>query len=214
MEIKDKAGKGQGGEEDKGLQGLEGKGQEGDDSKGQEGDASNNQAGNDDNGFEGKIHADDDGHGHEYEYSNGRGGEDPAGDGQGSKEKVAAAPAAKWSGKIDNKSNVKRDKDGHPMVVGDTVMCYARKQKDKYDNRVAKVECLNTDRAVVTILEGLAQGEKRKVEYRWLELWPSSKKKLFAGGVSSCKPLEIPLRQAMSGQWRRAPRRLTPCATV
>ena len=34
MEIKDKAGKGQEGEEDKGLEGLEGKGQEGDDSKG------------------------------------------------------------------------------------------------------------------------------------------------------------------------------------
>ena len=38
MDIEDKAGKGQGGEEDKGLEGLEGKGQEGDDSKGQEGD--------------------------------------------------------------------------------------------------------------------------------------------------------------------------------
>jgi hypothetical protein len=107
---------------------------------------------------------------------------------------------------------VKRDKDGHPMVVGDTVMCYATKQKDKYDKRMAKVERLNTNQAVVTILEGPAQGEKRKVEYRWLELWPSSKK-LFACGVSSCKPLEIPLRQAMSGQWRRAPRCLTPCAT-
>ena len=70
-------------------------------------------------------------------------------------------------------------------------MCYATKQKDKYDKRVAKVERLNTDRAVVTILEGLAQGEKRKVEYRWLELWPSSKK-LLAGGVSSFKPLENP----------------------
>ena len=56
---------------------------------------------------------------------------------------------------------------------------------------MAKVERLSTDRAVVTILEGLAQGEKRRVEYRWLELWPSSKK-LFAGGVSSCKPLENP----------------------
>ena len=77
------------------------------------------------------------------------------------------------------------------MVVGDTVMCYDTKQKDKYDKRVAKVERLNTDRAVVTILEGPAQGEKRKVKYRWLELWPYSKK-LFAGGVSSCKPLDNP----------------------
>ena len=100
------------------------------------------------------------------------GGEDPAGDGQGSKEKVAAALAAKWSGKIDNKSNVKRDKDGHPMVVGDTVMCYATKQKDKYDKRKAKVERLNNNQSVITMLAGLAQGEKRKVEYKWLELWP------------------------------------------
>ena len=56
MEMEDKAGKGQEGEEDKGLEGnedegLEGKGQEGDDSKGQEGDASNNQEGNEDHGF-------------------------------------------------------------------------------------------------------------------------------------------------------------------
>ena len=77
------------------------------------------------------------------------------------------------------------------MVVVDTGMCYATKQRDKYDKRMAKVERLNTNQAVVTIFEGLAQGEKRKVEYRWLELWPYSNK-LFAGGVSSCKPLEIP----------------------
>ena len=62
------------------------------------------------------------------------------------------------------------------MVVGDTVMCYATKQKDKYDKRMAKVERLNTNQAVVTILEGFAQGEKRKVEYKWLELWSVWKK--------------------------------------
>ena len=71
------------------------------------------------------------------------------------------------------------DKDGQPMVVGDTVMRYAAKQKDKYDKRKAKVERLNTHQAVITMLEGLAQGEKRKVEYKWLELWSSSKKKQF-----------------------------------
>ena len=43
---------------------------------------------------------------------------------------------------------------------------------------------MNTTQAVITMLEGLAQGKKRKVEYKWLELW-SSWKKLFAGGVSS-----------------------------
>ena len=68
--------------------------------------------------------------------------------------------------------------DGHPMVVGDAVMCYATKQKDKYDKRMAKVERFSTNQAVVTILEGLAQGEKRKVEYKWLELWPYSKTKV------------------------------------
>ena len=107
--------------------GLEGNGQEGDDIKKQDR--------KEDNGFEGKIHADDDGHGHESEYSNGRAGEDRTGNGQGGKEKVAAALAANLSGKIDNKLNVKVDKDGHPMVVGETVMCYAAKQKDKYDRR-------------------------------------------------------------------------------
>ena len=44
---------------------------------------------------------------------------------------------------------------------------------------------------MVTILEGHAQGENRKVEYKWLELWPSAKK-LFAGAVSSCEPAENP----------------------
>ena len=32
------------------------------------------------------------------------------------------------------------DKDGQPMAVGDTVMCDAAKQKDKYDKRKANVE--------------------------------------------------------------------------
>ena len=62
------------------------------------------------------------------------------------------------------------------MVVGDTVMCYATKQKDKYDRRKAKVEHLNATQAVITMLEGLVEGEKRKVEYKWLELWSSSDK--------------------------------------
>ena len=112
--MEDDAGKGQEGEEDKGLEGKEDEELE---ANGQEGDARNNQDGNADNGFEGKIHADDDGYG-ESEYSNGREGEDGTDKGQGGKEKAAAAPAAKSSGKIDNKSNLKMDKDGQPMVVG------------------------------------------------------------------------------------------------
>ena len=100
------------------------------------------------------------------------------------------------------------------MVVGDTVMCYAVKQKDKYDKRKAKVERLNTHQAVITMLEGLAQGENRKVDYKWLEHCSASKK-LFVGGVSSCEPVEQKtLRQAMRSQWRRAPWCLTQCAEI
>ena len=77
--------------------------------------------------------------------------------------------------------------------------------EDKYDKRMAKVERLNTNQAVVTILEGLAQGEKRKVEYKWLEIWPSSKKKLFAGGVSSCEPAESPSAAGLARPMEESP---------
>ena len=76
---------------------------------------------------------------------------------------------------MDNKLSGKMGKDGHPMAVGDTVMRYATKQKDKYDKRKARVERLSTSQAVITMLEGTAQGEKRNVEYKWLELWSSPK---------------------------------------
>ena len=77
------------------------------------------------------------------------------------------------------------------MVVGGTVMCYAAKQKDKYDRRKAKVERLNTHQAVITMSEGLAQGEKRKVDYKGLDHWSASTQ-LFVGGVSSCESVEKP----------------------
>ena len=48
----------------------------------------------------------------------------------------------------------------------------ALKNKGKYDKRKAKVERLNVRAAIVTILEGPAQGEKRKVDYKALEVWP------------------------------------------
>ena len=143
MGMEGEEGRCQDGEEDKGLEG-----------NGQEGDASNNQKGKEDNGLAGENHQDDDGYGQEPEYSNGQEGEDVdgeedrTGNGQGGKEKAAAALAAKSSGKM--------DKDGRPMVAGDTVMCYATKQKDKYDKRRAKVERLNTTQAVIAMLEGLA----------------------------------------------------------
>ena len=144
--MEDEAGKGQEGE-DKGLEGkedecLKGNGQ---------------QDGNDDIGFD--MHADDDGYG-ESEYSIGREGENGTGKGHGGKEKAAAALAANLSWKIDNKLNVKVDKDGQPMVVGDTVMCYAAKQKDKYDRRKAKVERLNAHQAVITMLERPCSGRE------------------------------------------------------
>ncbi len=90
------------------------------------------------------------------------------------------------------------------MVVGDTVRCCATKQKEKYDRRKANVERLNTTQAVITMLESPAQCEKRKVEYKWLELWSSSNKCLPV--VSPPASLrKIPLRQALRAQWRRAP---------
>jgi hypothetical protein len=98
------------------------------------------------------------------------------------------------------------------MVVGDTVMCYATKQKGKYDKRKGNVERLNSTQAVITMLEGSAQGEKRKVEYKWLELWPSSNK-LFAGGVSSCVSAENPSAAGLARSRRRsAPRRAASAA--
>ena len=103
-EMEDEAGKGQEGE-DKGLEGKEDERLKG----------SGQQDGNEDIGFD--IHADDDGYG-ESEYRIGREGENGTGKGHGGKEKVAAALAAKLSGKIGNKLNVKVDKHGHPMVVG------------------------------------------------------------------------------------------------
>ena len=86
------------------------------------------------------------------------------------------------------------------MVVGDTVMCYATKQKDKYHRRKAKVERLNTTQAVITMLECLAQGEKRKVEYKWLELWSSSKTSSSPVVSLVASLRKIPLRQALRGQ--------------
>ena len=51
-----------------------------------------------------------------------------------------------------------------------------KKKKDKYDKRKANVERLNTRAAVALMLEGPAQSEKRKVEYKALDVWTSNKK--------------------------------------
>ena len=122
--------------------------------------------------MEGKSQEGDDGKGQEPEDGNGQEGEDgqgeddEAGNGQGGKENVAASLAAKSPGKV--------DKDGRPGVGGQG--CVPRHDTDKYDKRNAKVKRLNLTAAVITMLKGLAQGEKRKVEYKWLELWSVSQK--------------------------------------
>ena len=86
---------------------------------------------------------------------------------QGKAERPAALAAA---------APYKMDKGGNPTVVGGTVMRYASKNKEKWDNRKAKVERLNTRAAVVLMLKGPVQGEKRKVEYKALEDWTLNNK--------------------------------------
>ena len=134
----------------------------------------------------------DDGQGEEGE-------EDRAGNAQGGKKKVAVAPAAKAPGKV--------DKNGRPMQVGGTVICHASKLKDKYDKRKAKVERLNSTVAVIAMLEGPAQGEKRKVDYNSIEVCPLPKK-----SYSQMAPPLASLRQPLRGHRRRAPQGLTPIA--
>ena len=65
-------------------------------------------------------------------------------------------------------------------------MCYAPKNKDKYDKRKAKVERLNTRAAVVLTHEGPAQGEQLKAEYKALDVWTFNKKSRPALPPRSC----------------------------
>jgi len=76
------------------------------------------------------------------------------------------------------------DKDGHPLAAGDTVICYSSKKKDRYNERKAQVDRLNSKQAAITMLEGPAKGEKRKADYNSLKVCQSAKK-LFASGASS-----------------------------
>ena len=99
---------------------------------------------------------------------------------------------------MDDKSSGKMDKDGHPWWWG-TQSCATPR------SRRTKVERLNTNQAVTSMLEGPAQGEKRKVEYKWLELWPPSNKKLFAGGVSSCESAENPSAAGLARPMEESP---------
>ena len=102
---------------------------------------------------------------------------------------------------------MKVDKDGRSVVVGNIVRSCATEHKDKFNQQKAKVERLNSNAAVVTMLEGPAQKEKRKVEYKLLEVWtPSKQTKTYL------LPLAHPARLGLRGQKRRALRRLTPSA--
>ena len=79
--------------------------------------------------------------------------------------------------------------DSNPLLVGDIVTCYAQKDKDKYNERTAKVTGLISRAAKVTMLDGPAKGEKRKVAYNQIKVKSKEPpaKKLFAkfGGASS-----------------------------
>ena len=79
------------------------------------------------------------------------------------------------------------DKDGHTVVAGDTAMCYSSKRKDRYNERKANADRLNAKHVWLTVLEGLAKGEKRKADYSTIKVWPreQSAKKLFGPGASS-----------------------------
>ena len=68
-------------------------------------------------------------------------------------------------------------------------MCYASKNKEKYDKRKANVERLNARSAVVLILKIPAQGVKRKVDYKALEDWTlntqTSRSRCFLGALAA-----------------------------
>ena len=82
--------------------------------------------------------------------------------GQQGKAERAAALAAE--------APYRMDTCGKPIVAGDAVMCYALQSKEKYDKRKANVGRSNARAAVVLMLEGPAQGEKRKVDYKVIEV--------------------------------------------
>ena len=160
-------GNGKEGEQGNGKEGEEGKGQEGEEGKGQEGEEGTGQEGEEGDGEE----------------------EGEEGPGQEGGEQTAAAPAAgaALAAAPAADSVAKVDKDRHPVAPGDIVMCYSMKQKDKYNERKARVERLNARHAWLTMLEGPAKGEKRKAEYNTIKVWPRELpvNKLFGSGASS-----------------------------
>jgi hypothetical protein len=148
-------------------EGEKGKEKEGEEGKGQEGEEGKGQQGEDGKGQEGE------------EQTAAAPAAERAGQDQEGKEQTAAAPAAEGAAKVDN--------DGRHLAAGDTVICYSSKKKDRYNERKAQVDRLNSKHAMLTMLEGPAKGEKRKADYNSLKVCPrtQSAKKLFASGASS-----------------------------
>ena len=115
------------------------------------------------------------GDGEGQEAKEGKGEVAVEGKGQQGKAKSAARRPTRWTRSVER----------------DTVMRYALKNKDKYDKRKAKVERLNARAAVALMLEGPAQGEKRNMDYKALDVWPcnSPTQQQCAGGFSSASCL-------------------------
>ena len=65
------------------------------------------------------------------------------------------------------------------------------KNNDKYDERKAKVERLSVRAVVVASLEGPAPGEKRKADYKALEVWRCNSPAKIAGGVVLAAPAAL-----------------------
>ena len=68
-----------------------------------------------------------------------------------------AAPAASDGGK--------RDMNGNSLHIGDIVIVTAKKGKVRYDQRLARVDRLNSRVAVVTFVNGPGKGDQLKVKY-------------------------------------------------
>ncbi len=63
----------------------------------------------------------------------------------------------------------KRDMHGNPVNVGDVDVVRAKKAKDKYDNRLAKVQRINQRHALVMMTSGPAKGTTHRVMYHSFE---------------------------------------------
>ena len=89
------------------------------------------------------VPADDEAKGQGGEADDGIAPAADEGKGQGGEKAVAADASVA--------ANAKLDMDGHPMMVGDTVLCYAQKNNNRYNERKATADRLNSTPAVLTM---------------------------------------------------------------